>query len=58
MSPTGTPTPSSGPTARLGSPPGWSRPRSTAWSTPARWSCCTRPGTGCRHPPSPGGCSG
>ncbi len=50
MSPTGTPMPSSGPTARAGSPPGWSRPRSRAWSTPVRWSSCTRPGIGCRYP--------
>jgi len=46
MSPTGMPTRSSGPTARAGSPPGWSRPRSTGSCTPARWWCCTRPGTG------------
>ena len=39
-------------TARL------SRPRSTAWSTPARWLSCTRPGTGCRYPAWPAGCSG
>jgi hypothetical protein len=51
-----TPTRSSGPTARPGSPPDSSRPRSTAWSTPARWWCCTRPGTGCRYPASPAGC--
>jgi hypothetical protein len=39
MSPTDTPTRSSGATARPGSPPGSSRPRSTAWSTLAspRW---------------------
>ena len=57
-SPTGTPTLSSGHTARPGSPSGSSPPRSTAWSTPARWWCCTQPGTGCRYPPSPAGCSG
>jgi hypothetical protein len=33
----GTPTPSSASTARPASPPGWSRPRSTGSSTPARW---------------------
>ena len=38
-------------TARL------SRPRSTAWSTPARWRSCTRPGTGYRCPPWPAGYS-
>jgi hypothetical protein len=27
-------------------------------STPARWWRCPRPGTGCRSPPWPGGCSG
>ena len=32
--------------------------RSTASSTPVRWWCCTRHGTGCRCSPSPGGCSG
>ena len=37
MSPTGTLMRSSGHTARAGSPPGWSRPRSTASFTPARW---------------------
>jgi hypothetical protein len=57
-SPTGTPTRSSGHTARPGSPPGSSPPRSTASSTPARWWCCTRPGTGSRSPPWPAGCSG
>ena len=36
---------------------GSSPPRSTAWSTPARWSCCTPPGTGSRSPPWPAGCS-
>ena len=56
MSPTGTPTRSSGPTARPGSPPGSSPPRSTAWSTPVRWWCCTA-GTGRRYPPWPAGCS-
>ena len=39
-------------TARL------NRPRSTAWSTHPAWSSCTRHGTGCRHLPWPGGCSG
>ena len=53
VSPTGTPTRSSGPTARPGSPPGSSQPRSTAWSTPVRWSCCTPPGTGCQSPAYP-----
>ena len=38
-------------TARL------SRPRSTAWCTPARWWCCPRPGTGSRYRPWPAGCS-
>ena len=57
MSPTGTPTRSSGPTARPGSPPGSSRSRSTASSSPVRWWCCTPPGTGCRYSPSPAGCS-
>jgi hypothetical protein len=57
MSPTGTPTRSSGPTARPGSPPSSSQPRSTASSTPVRWWCCTPPGTGCRYPPWPAGCS-
>ena len=52
----GPPTPSAGHTARPGSPPGSSPLRSTAWSTPVRWWCCTRPGTGCRYPASPGGC--
>jgi hypothetical protein len=37
MCPTGTPTQSSGPTARPGSLPGSSRPRSTACSGPDRW---------------------
>jgi hypothetical protein len=58
MSPTGTPTPSSANTARAGSPPGWSRPPSTAWSTPPAWSSCTRRGTRFRYPPGPAGCSG
>ena len=37
--------------------PAGRRPRSTAWSTPVRWWCCTRRGTGCRYPPWPAGCS-
>ena len=37
--------------------PARSPPRSTASSTPARWWCCTQPGTACQYPPSPGGCS-
>jgi hypothetical protein len=50
---------SSGHMARPGSPPGWSRPRSTAWCTPVRCSSsCTRHGTGSRCLPWPGGCSG
>jgi hypothetical protein len=57
MSPTGMPTLSSGPTARPGSPPGSSPPRSTASSMPARWRCCPRPGTGSRSRPWPAGCS-
>jgi len=44
-------------TARPRSPPSSSRPRSTAWSTPVRWWCCTPRGTGCRYPPWPAGCS-
>jgi hypothetical protein len=47
---TGTPTRSSGRTARAASPPGWSRPRSTASSTRPAWSSCTRRGTGSRYP--------
>ena len=53
MSPTGTPTRSSGPTARAGSPLGSSQPRSTASSTPPAWSSCTRHGTGTGTSPGP-----
>ena len=53
MSPAGTPTRSCGRTARAGSPPGWSRPPSTAWCTPPAWSSCTRPGTGYQSRPGP-----
>jgi hypothetical protein len=49
----GTPTRSSGPTAGPGSPPGSSRPRSTAWSTPVRWWCCTRHAPGAGALPGP-----
>jgi hypothetical protein len=44
---------SSGRTARAGSPPGWSPPRSMAWSTPVRWLSCTRRGTGAGILPCP-----
>jgi hypothetical protein len=54
---TGTPTRPSGPTAKPGSPPGSSRPRSMAWSTPARWWCSTQHGTAWRYRPWPAGCS-
>ena len=50
MSRTGTPTLSSARMARPASPPGWSRPRSTGSSTPARWSTSTPHGTACRYP--------
>ena len=45
----------SAPTAKPGSPPGWSPPRSTGSCTRPRWSCCTRPGTDSRCRAWPGG---
>jgi hypothetical protein len=40
-----------------GTPPGWSRPRSTGSCTPPAWSSCTPHGTEHRFPAWPAGCS-